>query len=102
MGNPAEETFYHPDTQNIAQCSALVKLGRKSICVVDLVWSHFSAGPKGLEIIPQAEAKHLKEMVAKLKSELYRLKKELKDDDQFAYEQPPHEVGPQLTPKRKK
>jgi len=28
------------------------------------------------------------ETVAKLKAELYRLKKELKDDDQFAYEQP--------------
>ena len=26
--------------------------------------------------------------VAKLKTELYRLKKELKDDDQFAHEQP--------------
>ena len=30
-----------------------------------------------------------KEVVAKLKTELYRLKKEVKDDDQFAYEQPP-------------
>jgi arylsulfatase A-like enzyme len=42
-----------------------------------------------------------KEMVAKLKTELYRLKKELKDDDQFAYEQPPHEVGGQPAAKRK-
>jgi arylsulfatase A-like enzyme len=30
-----------------------------------------------------------REVVAKLKTELYRLKKEVKDDDQFAYEQPP-------------
>ena len=30
-----------------------------------------------------------KEVVAKLKTELYRLKKEVKDDDQFAYTQPP-------------
>jgi arylsulfatase A-like enzyme len=29
-----------------------------------------------------------KEVVARLKTELYRLKKEFKDDDQFAYEQP--------------
>jgi arylsulfatase A-like enzyme len=28
--------------------------------------------------------------VAKLKAELYRLKKEVKDDDQFANQQPPH------------
>ena len=36
-----------------------------------------------------------KEVVAQLKAELYRLKKELKDDDQFATEQPPHGVdGP--------
>jgi hypothetical protein len=30
-----------------------------------------------------------KDTVTKLKTELYRLKKELKDEDQFAYEQPP-------------
>ena len=30
-----------------------------------------------------------KEVVAKLKTELYRLKKEVKDDDQFAFTQPP-------------
>jgi arylsulfatase A-like enzyme len=30
-----------------------------------------------------------KQVVADLKKELYRLKKEVKDDDQFAYEQPP-------------
>jgi len=29
------------------------------------------------------------ELAAKLKQELYRLKKEVKDDDQYAYEQPP-------------
>jgi arylsulfatase A-like enzyme len=29
------------------------------------------------------------EIVAQLKAELYRLKKELKDDDQYAYQQPP-------------
>ncbi len=35
------------------------------------------------------------ESVAKLKLELYRLKKELKDDDQYAYEQPPPGVDGQ-------
>lgn len=34
------------------------------------------------------------ETVAKLKRELYRLKKEVKDDDQFADEQPPSGVDP--------
>jgi arylsulfatase A-like enzyme len=43
-----------------------------------------------------------KETVAKLKTELYRLKKEVKDDDQFANEQPPNGVGPQAPQKRKK
>jgi arylsulfatase A-like enzyme len=33
-------------------------------------------------------------LVQKLKAELYRLKKELKDDDQFANEQPPNGVDP--------
>ena len=33
--------------------------------------------------------------VAQLKKELYRLKKEVKDDDQFAYEQPANGVDPQ-------
>ncbi|HOC54638.1 MAG TPA: sulfatase [Verrucomicrobiota bacterium] len=42
-----------------------------------------------------------KEQVAKLKRELYRLKKELKDGDQFANEQPPHDVSGQPAPKRK-
>ena len=42
------------------------------------------------------------EVVAKLKTELYRLKKEVKDDDQFANEQPPHDVGGQPAAKRKK
>src|ERR1035438_5994333 len=41
------------------------------------------------------------EMVAKLKTELYRLKKELKDDDQFAYEQPAPGVDGQAAPRRK-
>ncbi len=36
-----------------------------------------------------------KEIAAKLKGELYRLKKELKDDDQFADRQPPNGVGGQ-------
>jgi hypothetical protein len=36
-----------------------------------------------------------KEMVAQLKTELYRLKKEVKDEDQFAYEQPPPGVDGQ-------
>jgi arylsulfatase A-like enzyme len=35
------------------------------------------------------------ETIAKLKLELYRLKKELKDDDQYAYEQPPPGVDGQ-------
>ena len=42
-----------------------------------------------------------KDTVAKLKAELYRLKKELKDEDQFAYEQPPQEVGRQPAAGRK-
>jgi arylsulfatase A-like enzyme len=42
-----------------------------------------------------------KETVAALKKELYRLKKEVKDDDQFAYEQPPPGAGPAPEPKRK-
>ncbi|HOX55636.1 MAG TPA: sulfatase [Candidatus Paceibacterota bacterium] len=33
------------------------------------------------------------EQVARLKAELYRLKKEVKDEDQFANEQPPHDVS---------
>ena len=36
--------------------------------------------------------------VAKLKAELFRLKKELKDEDQFAYEQPPQGVSGQPVP----
>jgi hypothetical protein len=42
-----------------------------------------------------------KEVIAKLKTELYRLKKELKDDDQFAYEQPVPGVDGQAAPRRK-
>ena len=42
-----------------------------------------------------------KQVVAKLKTELYRLKKELKDDDQFAYEQPAPGVDGQAAPRRK-
>ncbi len=42
------------------------------------------------------------EIVAKLKAELYRLKKEVKDDDQFAYEQPPQGVGAQAVEKNGK
>lgn len=42
-----------------------------------------------------------KETVAKLKTELYRLKKEVKDDDQFANEQPPPGAGPGPEPKKK-
>jgi arylsulfatase A-like enzyme len=41
------------------------------------------------------------ELVAKLKAELYRLKKEVKDDDQFADQQPPAGADGQL-PKRNK
>lgn len=40
--------------------------------------------------------------VAKLKTELYRLKKQVKDDDQFAYEQPPPGVDGQPAPARGK
>jgi len=43
-----------------------------------------------------------KDTVAKLKAELSRLKKEVKDDDQFAYEQPFEGVGVQPGAKRKK
>ena len=35
-----------------------------------------------------------KDLVAKLKTEMYRLKKELKDNDEFANEQPPNGVDP--------
>ena len=42
------------------------------------------------------------EVVAKLKTELYRLKKEVKDDDQFANEQPPQDAGGQPAARRKK
>ena len=41
-------------------------------------------------------------VAAKLKAELYRLKKELKDDDQFADEQPPAGVDGQPAPRLKK
>ncbi len=41
-----------------------------------------------------------KEQVAKLKAELYRLKKEVKDDDRFANEQPAHDVSGQPAAKR--
>jgi arylsulfatase A-like enzyme len=40
------------------------------------------------------------QLVAKLKAELYRLKKEVKDDDQFAYEQPPPGVDGQPPPRK--
>jgi arylsulfatase A-like enzyme len=36
---------------------------------------------------------HLQGTVAKLKAELYRLKQAVKDEDQFADRQPPHDVG---------
>jgi arylsulfatase A-like enzyme len=41
-----------------------------------------------------------KELIARLKTELYRLKKELKDEDQFANEQPPAGVDGQPPPKK--
>jgi arylsulfatase A-like enzyme len=43
-----------------------------------------------------------KETFEKLKAELYRLKKEVKDDDQYALEQPPQGVGAPGPGKRKK
>lgn len=33
-----------------------------------------------------------KKQAERLKAELYRLKKEVKDDDQYAVQQPPHDV----------
>jgi arylsulfatase A-like enzyme len=42
-----------------------------------------------------------KDTVGRLKTELYRLKKEVKDDDQYAYEQPPPGVDGQAAPKPK-
>jgi len=42
-----------------------------------------------------------KEVVEKLKQELYRLKKELKDEDQFADKQPPHGVDGGGAPAKK-
>src|SRR5207302_10429291 len=41
------------------------------------------------------------EVVAKLKKEMYRLKRELKDEDQFATEQPPPGVDGVPAPKKK-
>ena len=43
-----------------------------------------------------------KDLVAKLKTELYRLKRELKDDDQFADKQPPNGVDGQIQSRKKK
>jgi arylsulfatase A-like enzyme len=43
-----------------------------------------------------------KELVAKMKAELYRLKKEVKDDDQFADKQPPNGVDGGLQNRKKK
>jgi arylsulfatase A-like enzyme len=43
-----------------------------------------------------------KDMVEKLKAELHRLKKGVKDDDQFANQQPPPGASGQPAPKRKK
>jgi arylsulfatase A-like enzyme len=43
-----------------------------------------------------------KDLVAKLKTELYRLKKEVKDDDQFADKQPPNGVDGQPLNRKKK
>jgi arylsulfatase A-like enzyme len=43
-----------------------------------------------------------KDLVAKLKTELYRLKKEVKDDDQFADKQPPNGVDGQVQARKKK
>lgn len=40
--------------------------------------------------------------VARLKAEMFRLKKELKDEDQFADEQPPHDVSGQPVPAGRK
>ncbi|HWW02315.1 MAG TPA: sulfatase [Candidatus Acidoferrum sp.] len=42
-----------------------------------------------------------KEVLAQLKTELYRLKREVKDDDQFANEQPPPGVDGNPPPRRK-
>ena len=42
-----------------------------------------------------------KETAVQLKKELYRLKQEVKDDDQFANQQPPQGVGPAPEGKRK-
>ena len=42
-----------------------------------------------------------KAVVAQLKTELYRLKKEVRDDDQYAYEQPPPGVDGNPPPRRK-
>ena len=43
-------------------------------------------------------------LVAELKTELYRLKKEVRDDDQYAFQQPPADVdsGPLKTPAKTK
>ncbi len=42
-----------------------------------------------------------KDLVAKLKAELFRLKKELKDNDEFANEQPPNGVDPKPAAQRR-
>jgi arylsulfatase A-like enzyme len=41
------------------------------------------------------------QLFLKLKAELYRLKKQVKDDDQYADQQPPHDVDSQSAGKRK-
>jgi arylsulfatase A-like enzyme len=42
-----------------------------------------------------------KDVVEQLKTELYRLKREVKDEDQFALQQPPPGVDGQPAPARK-
>ena len=39
VGNPAEETFCHPDAQFKAKRSGTVKPCRLSVCALNLVWS---------------------------------------------------------------
>ena len=44
-----------------------------------------------------ADPRH-QEVVSRLKTELFRLKRELKDEDQYAEQQPPHDVSGQPAP----
>jgi len=57
-------------------------------------WEMYDLVKDPMELKNLYDDPSLKDTVEKLKVELYRLKKEVKDDDQFADKQPPHGVDP--------